>query len=61
MKKYTFKFSKSTFMKKSVYIAICILGIVIFSSCRSTANRCGLAEDQHKIQQDSIVVIKTIV
>lgn len=45
-------------MKKAIYITICALGIVIFSSCRSTAKRCGLAENQQQIQQDSVVIIK---
>lgn len=52
-------------MKKVVSIAICTLGIIILSSCRSTANRCGLAENQHQIQQniqqDAVIVIKATV
>ncbi|WP_157812169.1 hypothetical protein [Polaribacter sp. ALD11] len=31
-------------MKKVVFIAICILGIICSSSCRSTSNACGLAD-----------------
>ncbi|MBU3011930.1 hypothetical protein KO506_10990 [Polaribacter vadi] len=31
-------------MKKAVFIVICILGIICFSSCRSTSSSCGLAE-----------------
>jgi hypothetical protein len=32
-------------MKKVVFIAVCILGIMCFSSCRSTSSPCGLAEN----------------
>jgi hypothetical protein len=32
-------------MKKTVFIAICVLGIVCFSSCRSTSSSCGLANN----------------
>jgi hypothetical protein len=32
-------------MKKIVFIAVCILGIICFSSCRSTSSSCGLADD----------------
>jgi hypothetical protein len=31
-------------MKKVVFIAICTLGVICFSSCRSTAQSCGLAD-----------------
>jgi hypothetical protein len=31
-------------MKKVVFIAICIVGIICFSSCRSTSKPCGLAD-----------------
>ncbi|WP_298777788.1 hypothetical protein [uncultured Polaribacter sp.] len=31
-------------MKKAVFIAVCILGIICFSSCRSTSQSCGLAD-----------------
>lgn len=31
-------------MKKVVFIAICTLGIICFSSCRSTVKPCGLAD-----------------
>lgn len=51
-------------MKKAVYITLFALGILFFSSCRSTAKRCGLAENQQQIQQnfqqDGIVAVKTI-
>ncbi|WP_181374608.1 hypothetical protein [Polaribacter aquimarinus] len=32
-------------MKKVVFIAICVLGIICFSSCRSTSKSCGLADN----------------
>jgi hypothetical protein len=31
--------------QKIVFIAICLLGIISFSSCRSTAQSCGLADN----------------
>ncbi|MDX6745855.1 hypothetical protein SHK09_03545 [Polaribacter sp. PL03] len=31
-------------MKKVVFVAICIVGIICFSSCRSTSKSCGLAD-----------------
>jgi len=44
-------------MKKAVFIAICILGILSFSSCRSTAKSCGLAENINQTQQNHQVTI----
>ena len=32
-------------MKKTAFIVICILGIICFSSCRSTSQSCGLADN----------------
>ncbi|WP_186434355.1 hypothetical protein [Lutibacter sp. Hel_I_33_5] len=32
-------------MKKIALLAICITGILCFSSCRSTSKPCGLAEN----------------
>jgi len=32
-------------MKRIVFIAICVLGLFSFSSCRSTSDPCGLAEN----------------
>ena len=32
-------------MKKAAFIVVCILGIICFSSCRSTSSSCGLAEN----------------
>ncbi|WP_157662416.1 hypothetical protein [Polaribacter sp. SA4-10] len=37
-------------MKKLVFIAICILGLLSFSSCRSTSKSCGLADSSTTIQ-----------
>lgn len=31
-------------MKRIVYIAICVIGLISLSSCRSASKRCGLAE-----------------
>ena len=45
-------------MKKIVIIAICLIGIVCFSSCRSTSSSCGLADNvennQTTIQQMNV-------
>jgi len=32
-------------MKKIVFIAVCIIGILCFSSCRTTSKPCGLANN----------------
>jgi hypothetical protein len=32
-------------MKKVVFIVVCIIGILCFSSCRSTSKPCGLANN----------------
>lgn len=32
-------------MKRYIYISICVLGLMCFSSCRSTSKPCGLAEN----------------
>ncbi|QTE23446.1 hypothetical protein [Polaribacter cellanae] len=37
-------------MKKIVFVAICVLGIICFSSCRSTSQSCGLADADTTIQ-----------
>lgn len=45
-------------MKKAVFIAICILGIICFSSCRSTSHSCGLADNtvnQTTVQQVDVL------
>jgi hypothetical protein len=52
-------------MKKAIYIAICILGILSTVSCRSTASKCGLAKNtnmqqtQQNFQQTTIVAKAT--
>ncbi|SDS00338.1 hypothetical protein SAMN05216503_1658 [Polaribacter sp. KT25b] len=33
-------------MKKAVFIVVCILGISCLSSCRSTSQSCGLADNE---------------
>ena len=38
-------------MKKVVFIAICIVGLVSFSSCRSTSKSCGLAKNTKQTKQ----------
>ena len=53
-------------MKKLVFIVICIVGLVSFSSCRSTSKSCGLAKNTKKVkqieqnQQQVVVVTKAI-
>ncbi len=32
-------------MKRYIYFLICVLGLICFSSCRSTSKPCGLAEN----------------
>ena len=32
-------------MKKAVFILVCVIGIICFSSCRSTSQSCGLANN----------------
>ncbi len=39
-------------MKKIVFIAICILGVLSLSSCRSSSKSCGLAETTIQTQQN---------
>lgn len=44
-------------MKKAVFIVVCILGIICFSSCRSTGSSCGLADNattQTTLQQEDL-------
>ena len=38
-------------MKRIVYIAICVIGLISLSSCRSASKRCGLVE-KSTIQTD---------
>jgi hypothetical protein len=45
-------------MKKAVFIVVCILGIICFSSCRSTSQSCGLADNitnQSTLQQADLL------
>jgi hypothetical protein len=45
---------KEESMKKIVFIVVFILGIICFSSCRSTSQSCGLADNitiQSTLQQ----------
>jgi len=50
-------------MKRFVFIAICVLGLLSLSSCRSTSNPCGLAENSTKptkqLQQPTVLVISS--
>lgn len=39
-------------MRKIVFIAICTVGILGFSSCRSTSKSCGLAKNTKQTQQN---------
>lgn len=51
-------------MKRIVYIAICVIGLISLSSCRSASKRCGLAEtstiqtDQTQQQANFVIVTK---
>ncbi|MFY0604197.1 MAG: hypothetical protein JXQ93_09615 [Flavobacteriaceae bacterium] len=51
-------------MKRIVYIAICVIGLISLSSCRSTSKRCGLAKNStiqtDIIQQPANVAIEAI-
>jgi hypothetical protein len=55
-----------TKMKKIVFIAICTLGIMSITSCRSTSSSCGLAENtstkqtQQNFQQTTVVTKVTV-
>lgn len=51
-------------MKRFVFIAICVLGLMSLSSCRSTSDPCGLADNTttkqtKQLQQPAILVITT--
>jgi hypothetical protein len=37
-------------MKRIVFIAVCILGISCFSSCKSTSKHCGLGDNTTTVQ-----------
>ena len=53
-------------MKKVLFIATCILGILSITSCRSTSSSCGLAkhkntnQTQQHFQQTTNVISATI-
>lgn len=53
-------------MKKVVFIAICTLGILSITSCRSTSSSCGLANNtqtkqtQQNFQQTTVAVKATV-
>jgi hypothetical protein len=53
-------------MKKVVFIAICTIGILSISSCRSTSSSCGLADNtkakqtQQNFQQTTVVAKATV-
>ena len=35
-------------MKRYIYVSIFVLGLISFTSCRSTSKSCGLADNQTK-------------
>ncbi len=53
-------------MKKVVFIAICTLGVLSITSCRSTSASCGLAKNtstkqtQQNLQQTTLVAKATV-
>lgn len=53
-------------MKKVVFIAICTVGILSITSCRSTSVSCGLADNtstkqtQQNFQQTTFVATTTV-
>jgi hypothetical protein len=40
-------------MKRYIYVSICILGLISFTSCRSTSKPCGLADNFMKSSEES--------
>tara|TARA_R110002073_G_scaffold8207_1_gene45580 strand:+ start:28007 stop:28165 length:159 start_codon:yes stop_codon:yes gene_type:complete len=52
-------------MKRVVFIIICVFGLLSFSSCRSTSDPCGLAENLTKqtkqLQQPAILDLSDVV
>ncbi len=38
-------------MKKVAFIVVCIIGLVGFSSCKSTSKSCGLAKNTKQTKQ----------
>jgi len=53
-------------MKKVVCIAICIIGILNITSCRSASSSCGLAENtstkqtQQNFQQTTLIATRAV-
>ena len=50
LKKYVHLKYKLQFMKRYIYVSICVLGLISFTSCRSTSKPCGLADNLIKSQ-----------
>jgi len=44
-KKYVHLKYKLQLMKRYIYVSICVLGLISFTSCRSTSKPCGLADN----------------
>jgi hypothetical protein len=40
-------------MKRYIYVSICVLGLISFTSCRSTSKPCGLADNFMKSSEES--------
>ncbi|MDC0177027.1 hypothetical protein OAJ14_02590 [Polaribacter sp.] len=38
-------------MKKILFIAVCVIGVICSSSCKSTSSRCGLADTTTTFQK----------
>jgi len=51
-------------MKKRIFIAVCLVGVFAFSSCRSTSQHCGLANNTQKApslnNQQEITITTTV-
>lgn len=50
-------------MKKIVFIAVCIVGLISFSSCRSTSKSCAYTKNTKKAQkpqQTEYIVTTTV-
>lgn len=39
-------------MKRYIYVSICVLGLISFTSCRSTSKPCGLADKFMKSSEE---------
>ena len=40
-------------MKRYIYVSICVLGLISFTSCRSTSKPCGLSDNFMKSSEES--------